>query len=63
MKTASQLAMCLVAIALATGCRSSNECVVTQYGSEYMMYSGPGEPFNHACRAVLHEFSLKEELG
>ena len=63
MKRALHLATCLVAIALATGCRSSSECMVTQYSSEYMTYTGPGEPFNDACRTVLREFSFKEELG
>jgi len=62
MKTAFYLATCLVAIALATGCRSASECTVTQYGSEHMTYTGPGEPFNDACRTVLREFSFKEEL-
>ena len=62
MKTALHLVTCVVIIALATGCRSSSECMVTQYGSEYMTYTGPGKPFNDACRTVLREFSFKEEL-
>ena len=62
MKTMLHLATCLVAITVPTGCQSSAECMVTQYGSEYMTYTGPGKPFDDACRAVLHELSEKEEL-
>ena len=62
MKTVLHSAACLVVVALATGCRSSKECVVIQYGSEYMTYTGPGKRFGDACRAVLHDLSFKEEL-
>jgi hypothetical protein len=36
---------------------------VTQYGPEFLTYSGSREKFNNACRSVLHELSYKEKTG
>jgi hypothetical protein len=62
MRRASYVAVCLAAMVLATGCRRSGGCTVTQYGPEYLTYSGSTEQFNDACRAVLHDLSVKEQL-
>jgi len=36
---------------------------VTEYGPEFMVYSGPKEEFNEACRTVLHALSTKVKTG
>jgi hypothetical protein len=58
---------CLIAslavLALSAGCRRTTNVTVTEYGPEYMTYTGSGEEFNHACRMVLHELGYKEDLG
>jgi len=63
MKMASHWMMCLMAIVLVTGCRRIATCTVTEYGSEYMTYTGSHEQFDYACREVLHELSYKEKLS
>ncbi len=63
MKMASHWRMCLVAIVLVTGCRRIATCTVTEYGPEYMTFTGSHEQFDHACREVLHELSYKEKLS
>jgi hypothetical protein len=52
--------MCLVAIVLMTGCRRIATCTVTEYGPEYMTYTGSREQFDHACREVLRELALRK---
>lgn len=63
MKMASPWMMCLAAMVLATGCRRIATCTVTEYGPEYMTFTGSHEQFDHACREVLHELSYMEKLS
>ena len=61
MKTRSQLMVCLAASILLTGCRRAATCTVTEYGPEYITYTGAREPFDDACRDVLRALSYKEK--
>jgi hypothetical protein len=60
---ASHWMMYLVAMVLVTGCRRIATCTVTEYGPEYMTYTGSGEQFRGACRQVLHDLGYKEKLS
>ena len=63
MKMASHLMMCLAVIVLITGCRRIATCTITEYGPEYITYTGSREQFDNACREVLRELSYKEKLS
>jgi len=47
---------------IACGCKTASTCSVTQYGPEYMTYRGSDTLFMDACRKVLHDLSLKEQI-
>jgi len=55
--------LCLVVLGFSTGCRRTTGCTVTQYGPEYMTYTGSSESFHEACRTVLHEIGYKEKVN
>ncbi len=63
MKTKLRLITCLIVVVLSAGCRRAATCTVTQYGPEYMTYSGSHERFNDACREVVHEIGYKEKVS
>ncbi len=63
MKAASRLMICLAVMVLSTGCRRAATCTVTQYGPEYMTYTGSDELFDNACREVVREIGYKEKLS
>ena len=63
MKMASHWMICLAVIVSGTGCRRIATCTVTEYGPEYMTYTGSHERFNDACREVLRELGYKEKLS
>ena len=63
MKVLPRVTLCLALAVLATGCRRTNELIVTQYGPEYLTYTGSRERFNDACREVVHEIGYQEKLS
>ncbi len=63
MKTTTCLTVSLAVLTFFAGCRRTTNVAVTEYGPEYMTYTGSMEQFNDACRTVLHELGYKEDLG
>ena len=63
MKMKLSLMACLVVVVLSTGCRRAVTCTVTEYGPEYMTYTGSDELFDSACREVIHEIGYEEKLS
>ena len=62
MKVALHLVTCFAVIICTAGCGQTTKYTVKQYGPEYMTYTGPNQPFDDACRKVLHDLSYKEKL-
>jgi hypothetical protein len=51
-----------LAIVCLSGCARSATCEVTQYAPKYLSYHGSSEPFDDACREVLHRLSQKQSI-